>query len=195
MRIGYGNETLMGTEALPRSENESVPIDASSRWYVLQCKPNQVARASQNLANQGFDTWCPMLKVKRLVRRESVTCREPVFPGYLFVRLEENNTDWRALNATRGVARVVSFNGLPFPASDVLIAGLKQLYYDSPSSPQEVRPLYRVGERVRIIDGCFRDIGAIVQAVTADERVVVLMRIMNGEHALTMDVRQLVAVD
>lgn len=152
-------------------------------WYVLQCKPNQVRRAQDHLDNQGFATWCPSHNVKRIVRRQATLCEEVVFPGYLFIALDPQHTNWRALNSTRGVARVVSFNGAPFPVPDYLMAELHRQY----EFRHEPAPLFNAGERVRITEGCFRDIEAIIKAVTADDRVIVLLRLLNNEHALTLE--------
>ena len=33
-----------------------------SDWFLLQCKPNQQARAQAHLDNQGFTTYAPRLK-------------------------------------------------------------------------------------------------------------------------------------
>ena len=155
-------------------------------WYLLQCKPNQVNRARENLGNQGFDTYCPEHKVKRLLRRQLSIKSEPVFPGYLFIQLDAHS-NWQALRATRGVSRIVSFNGMPYPVSDTLISALQQ-HYGEHITPA---PLYQAGDKVRITDGCFKDIEAIVKAVTSDERIIVLMNILHSEQALAMDARQL----
>jgi len=49
-----------------------------------------------------------------------------------------------------------------------------------------VRRLKKFGKSWRVR----REPGAIVKAVTAHERIVGLMRIMNGEHALEMEAGQ-----
>ncbi|WP_419176991.1 transcription termination/antitermination protein NusG, partial [Desulfosediminicola sp.] len=115
-----------------------------------------------------------------------VTRCEVLFPGYLFIKLNlESN--WRALRATRGVSRVVGFNGMPQPVSDELIAALQHRLTEI----DEPAPLYKAGERVLITEGCFKDIEAIVQSVRADERVIVLMKIMQTEQAIQLTPAQL----
>jgi len=154
--------------------------------YLLQCKPNQQQRADENLNNQGFCTYTPQLKAERIIRRKRVIREEAVFPGYAFIQLDASS-DWRALQATRGVSRVVSFNGLPHPIPRELIDGLRQQY-----NPQQApAPLFKAGDRVSITDGCFKNLQAIVKAVTSDARIIVLMNILQSQQAVAFPVTQL----
>jgi transcriptional antiterminator RfaH len=161
----------------------------SIHWYLLQCKPLQQSRAEENLKNQEFDTYAPTLAVKRIRRGKYQTSEEALFPGYLFIRLG-TQSNWRALQATRGVSRIVSFNGLPHPVPDDLIAGLQQRY----SSTQQPEQLYKPGDKVTVTDGCFKHVEAIVKAVTPDERIIVLIKILQSQQSLVMDPVQLAKV-
>lgn len=76
---------------------------------------------------------------------------------------------------------------MPHPVSDTLISALQQ-HYGEHYIPE---PLYRAGNKVRITNGCFKDIEAIVKTVASDERIVVLMNILHSEQALVIDARQL----
>ncbi|MCB1650335.1 MAG: transcription/translation regulatory transformer protein RfaH, partial [Pseudomonadales bacterium] len=81
----------------------------------------------------------------------------------------------------------VSFNGAPHPVPDELIAALQQRL----ATPQAPAPLFRAGERVVITEGCFKHVEAIVQGESADERIIVLMRILQTEQAVEMSPAQL----
>lgn len=153
----------------------------SAHWYLLQCKPNQTERAREHLQNQGFTLYAPTLQAERLLRRQRVTRTEPVFPGYLFIQLSPQ-CNWSAVRATRGVSRVVAFNGQPHPVPNRLIDALRQKYHSSSAAT----PLFAAHDKVRITDGPFRDCEAIVKAVTGDERVIVLMNILQREQALAV---------
>ncbi|WP_237134323.1 transcription/translation regulatory transformer protein RfaH [Pseudohongiella sp. O18] len=157
------------------------------KWYILQCKPRQLLRARMNLENQNYCIWYPTHLVNRIARRQNTVCSEAVFPGYLFIELEENRTNWRALNSTRGVSRVLSLNGAPIPVPEDLMASLREKY----KFLHDPLPLYKAGDIVRITEGCFCDINAIVKAVTPDDRVVILLRLLHREHSLTLSPAQL----
>jgi transcriptional antiterminator RfaH len=149
-------------------------------WYLLQCKPLQQARAELNL-QQGFTFYAPAHTVQRLRRGRVDVGTEALFPGYVFIKLH-SQSNWRALTATKGVSRVVGFGERPLAVPDALIAGLQQRL-QAPAAPVA---LYKAGDRVLMIDGCFKYIEAIVQAVTPQQRIVVLLNILNTQQAVQM---------
>lgn len=157
------------------------------KWYVVQCKVNQQQRAEANLSNQGFNIFSPRIPVERIVRRKRVIRKDFVFPGYIFIRLDLDSSDWRALSNTRGVGKIVSFNGLPCSVSDDLIIALHQQF----DIQRKTVTLFKTGDKVQVTDGCFKDIEAIVKAVTPDERVIVLLHILHSPQILAFPVTQL----
>jgi len=157
------------------------------KWFVIQCKANQQQRAETNLCNQGFEIFSPNIPVERIVRRKRVIREEAMFPGYIFIRLDLDLGDWRALNNTRGVGKIVSFNGFPSSVSDDLINELQQQF----DTPKKTAALFNTGDNVQVTVGCFKDIEAIVKAVTPDERVIVLLNILHRPQTLAFHVTQL----
>ena len=162
-------------------------VGTPGAWYLLQIKAQQHQRAQENLQNQGFEYYLPMHTVKKIYRRQYISRDEPLFPGYVFVRLD-HNSNWRSVQATKGVVRVVSFNGRPQPVADELIAGLKQRLGEEGHKTED---LYKPGDRVVITEGCFKHIEAIVKAVTADERIIVLLTLLNSEREVMLNPAQL----
>lgn len=158
----------------------------SPQWYLLQCKAQQQTRAQWHLAEQGFEYYFPLHTVKRIAKGKVQTRTEALFPGYVFINLSDESK-WSALRSTRGVSKIVSFNGSPHPVPDALIAGLLQRF----ATPAPPVNLFKSGERVVITEGCFRHIEAIVKSVKADERIIVLLKILQTEQALEMSPAQL----
>ena len=162
---------------------------AKPRWYLLQCKARQQGRAEYHLTLQNFEHYAPRHAVKRAGKGSVETRSEALFPGYVFIRLGEDS-NWPAVRATRGVSRLVSFTGAPHPVPDTLIAALEQLSTRS-STP---KALFDPGERVVVTQGCFKHVEAIVKSVTADERIIVLMHILQTEQELEMPATQLARI-
>lgn len=160
------------------------------KWYVIQCKANQQQRAETNLCNQGFDIYSPSIPVERIINRKRVIREEVVFPGYIFIRLDLESSNWPALNNTRGVGKIVSFSGCPRSVSDDLFNALRK-QFDVQGNPVA---LFKAGDKVQVTDGCFKDIEAIVKAVTPDERIIVLLRILHSHQTIAFPVTQLVRV-
>ncbi len=152
-------------------------------WYLLQCKPQQNFRAQENLNNQGFSCYLPVVHTERVQqgRRRDVT--EPLFPGYLFIHLDCVNDNWGPIRSTRGVTRMVGFNGKPHPVPLSVIEALRQRMTVQPCMA-DLLP----GDRVMIINGAFADIEAIFKAYDGDERVVILLNLMRREQQLVLPV-------
>ena len=94
-------------------------------WYVLQHKPAQGDRALHNLQNQEVPCFYPKIEVEKVRAGKRVKKLEPLFPGYIFINLEQTDPVWAKLRSTYGVLRVVRFAGKPAPVDDAVIDQIK----------------------------------------------------------------------
>lgn len=156
----------------------------NSHWYVIQCKPRQESRAFENLERQGFPCYLPVLKAEKLWHGCKREVQEPLFPGYLFIKLDGISDNWHPIRSTRGVIRIVRFNEYPVPLRDEIFEVIRERV----ASNQLRIPYLKPGERVRITEGCFSDVEAIFVANDGDERVVLLMNILHREQMLRFPV-------
>jgi len=79
-------------------------------WYVVQSKPNAEREALRRLRNQSFECYLPMLTVRRYVRGRMCERLEPLFRGYLFVKMAIDDIEdhaWKAVGSTQGVLTVL----------------------------------------------------------------------------------------
>lgn len=146
-------------------------------WFVAQLRPQGLARAQAHLANQGFQTFAPELHgtiVKGGVKRQS---RKPLFPGYLFVSFDPATPGWAAINATRGVARLILDNPhRPVPLPDALMAGLQARCDDSGLLLPP--PNLKAGDRIRVLSGPFADLVTTIDTLPGPQRIGVLIDLM-----------------
>lgn len=163
--------------AAQMTARENLP---ASVWYLVQCKANQDERAEINLVNQGYTCFRPTHRRERVLQGRARIVRESLFPGYLFIQLGSDE-NWSPLRSTRGVLRIVSFGGKPLPVDDAVIA---QLYEHDSGAPVEAR--FACGERVRINEGPFVELEAIFLAMDGEQRVVLLMTLLQREQRISM---------
>lgn len=145
--------------------------NAEWAWYVVQCKPRQEMRALEHLTRQSFETYCPRVPAADAVR--ALAASKPLFPGYVFVHLAAE-TNWSTVRATRGVARVVAFNGQPCPVSDELITGIRTrcATFSERSSAPDVRK--------EVLE---RNVDALFRATNGTQRVALLMNMLTYSPA------------
>ena len=110
--------------------------------------------------------------------------QEPMFPGYLFVKLDEVNDNWHRIRSTRGVLQLVHFNDRLLPIEDRIIEAIRgRLAVD-----QTRVPYLEPGERVVVAEGPFSDVEAIFLANDGSERVMLLMNVLHREQTLSFPV-------
>ena len=156
-------------------------------WYLVQCKARQDGRAREHLLRQGFDCFCPTLKVESLKGGKLRRLALPMFPGYLFVHIRAQD-NWTALRSTRGVTRVVSFSGAPSQVPDSIVDHLRQRCDEA----GECAALNR-GDRVQVRVGPYAEMDAIFLAMDGEQRVTLLFNILNRQQQVSIPISHLVA--
>ncbi|WP_166643097.1 transcription/translation regulatory transformer protein RfaH [Alcanivorax sp. 24] len=156
---------------------------SQNAWYVVQCRANQNYRARENLENQGFTCFLPELSVERLRAGRRIQREEPLFPGYLFIRLDRAG-GWHTVRSTRGVQKLVTFGNQPVPVPDQVVEEL-QTRTESQHQEQAFAP----GDTLRIENGPFKDLEAVFQRFDGQERVIVLMGMLHKQHQLTLSIK------
>jgi transcriptional antiterminator RfaH len=162
------------------SERPSSPPDTApdGGWFLAQLKPNSFRIAERNLARQGFKTFCPMEKVE-IRRRNKVSLTDRLlFPGYVLVALDIAAGQWRQVNGTAGVSRLVSFGGAPSEVPAGIVAQL-QARCDAQGYLLPAQA-FQVGEEVLLKYGPFASMIARIESIAPDRRIWVLMDIMGG---------------
>lgn len=160
----------------------------SSAWYVAQTQVQSEAKACVNLAQQGFEVYLPRyLRTVRHARRVNVV-RSPLFPSYIFVRIDMETQRWRAINSTVGVKRLVGYEGAPVRIAADVIEGLKD-HEQADGFLSMVSPAarFRAGDAVRILRGAFDSCCGIFQAKTDNERVEILLEMLGRKVRIVTD--------
>jgi transcriptional antiterminator RfaH len=157
------------------------PAERELGWYLIQCKPRQESRALENLERQGVPCYFPRRSVSRSYHGGRTQAPEALFPGYMFVRLDRVNDNWSSIRSTRGVHRIVGFDASPMRVRDEVIANIRLRLQE----PGLERPYLSAGDRVLITEGAFSELEAIYVAAEGEQRVVILLTILQTEHRLS----------
>jgi transcriptional antiterminator RfaH len=162
-----------------------------STWIVVNTQPHREHIALENLARQEFHAYCPM--VRKLVKhaRRTQDVFRPLFPGYLFVRVNPDLRRWRPILSTYGVRTLVRCGDRLSFLDDGLIETLKAREVDGaivrPASP------YEPGQRVKMTGGPFDGLIATILEMNEKDRPVVLMDLLNRPVKVAVEARYLTA--
>ena len=158
------------------------------RWYVVRSKPQAENMAAANLRHQGFEVYLPLALM--MDRKTKQPVGRPLFPRYLFVRLDLTVDQWRAIFSTKGVQCLFcSGGGHPIAVGEACIANIRVRETDGIINMVEVKParVFVPGERVRIDDG---ELEGIFCEHVDDKRVLILLNILGREsRAITHSAR------
>jgi transcriptional antiterminator RfaH len=164
------------------------------RWYLVYTKPRQESVAEENLQRQGFEIWLPRLRMSRRRRRRWVDVVEPLFPRYLFIRLQAGGDDFAPIRSTRGVSGLVRVGMDPAQVPDPVVEALQQ-GADPDSGLLNPAPgrLAR-GDQVEVLEGPFAGLRGVFQLQSGEDRVVVLLDVLGQANRVKLSRHQVTVV-
>jgi transcriptional antiterminator NusG len=152
-------------EPAPAAEGEG------PAWYVIHCYSGYENKVRHNLEqrietmgmkDKIFDVVIPTqeeIEVKDGKRR---SVERHIFPGYVLVNMLLTEESWYVVRNTPGVTGFVGMGNTPTPLRPEEVAQIiKRMEAEAPT----VKVTYKVGERVRIIDGPFNDFRGVVAEI------------------------------
>ena len=146
-------------------------------WYLIKTKTRQENIAIQNLKNQEYSTYCATVKIdnKHVV----------LFPGYIFIHLDNKKENWSPIRSTKGVVNFVRF-GLNFAqVPDNVIEFLKANQLINQEKLENLNQ-FKSGDKVQITDGVLKNCVAIFKSFKSDDRVILLMNLLGQQQSITI---------
>jgi transcriptional antiterminator RfaH len=162
--------------AVPAVAGLPSTLCGSERWYAVHSQPCSEMRASLQLQNQGFRTFMPQRRKTVRHARQTKTVTAPLFPRYFFVALDLTRDQWRSVNGTFGVSRLVMGGELPHPAPRGVVEAL--VASTDGDGFLNLAENLKPGSAVRLMTGPFADQLAILEHLGDAGRVQVLLDIL-----------------
>jgi transcription termination/antitermination protein NusG len=171
---GGGNNVLDTSDSFVKPSNEKL-------WYVVHCYSgyeNKVRHAiEQRIETMGmrdriFDVIVPTeeeIEVKDGKRR---TVERRVFPGYILVEMKMDEDSWYVVRNTPGVTGFVGMGNDPTPLRPEEV---KQIMDRMSDEAPKVKVTFKIGQKVRIVDGPFNDFIGMVSSIDPDKSKVRVM--------------------
>ncbi|ATX82018.1 transcriptional antiterminator RfaH [Mariprofundus ferrinatatus] len=147
------------------------------QWFAVRTKPRKESVARDQLENQGFEVYLPLVN-RRITHARKVSWQpRPFFSGYLFVHLGVDERRWSSIRSTVGVLAPVSFGSFYPPIPDSAI-GMLQSSQDengfiaisgTPRAP------FASGEAVRLRDSSLKGLEGVFVEMRGDDRALILL--------------------
>lgn len=167
-------------------------IAAQGEWAVVNTQPHRERLALDNLLRQKFRAYCPLMRKRVTHARRTQDVLRPLFASYLFVQIDPDAQQWRPILSTIGVRTLVRCGERPSFIPDGFIDSLKAREIEGaitrPASP------YKIGQRVRMAGGAFDGLVATIIEMDENDRLVVLMDMLNRPVNVKLSSHQVVPV-
>lgn len=157
-----------------------------SSWYAVRTRSNFENKVLRQLQGRAITAFLPKVWIwsRRRDRRKKISV--PLFPGYLFVRVELNAQTHLDVVKTAGAVNLVGVKGTPMPVGDDEMANL-QVLDGTDRSLSRINGL-KQGDRLMVIDGPLKGlIGTYQRLKDKSARLVVGLSLLNRSVAVELD--------
>jgi transcription antitermination factor NusG len=137
-----------------------------------------------SLRGKGYEEWLPLYQAKRRWSDREKQISLPLFPGYLFCRLDVQDRLLPILT-TPGVIGIVSAGKVPIPVSDDEIAVVQAIIRSGLSA--QPWPSLTTGSKVLVERGPLVGIEGFVVSVRKTYRLVVSVQLLQRAVAVDID--------
>lgn len=187
-------DPLVSPDEVPESVSEA---GSERAWFVIHCYSGYENKVRYNLEqrietmgmkDRIFDVVIPTqeeIEVKDGKRR---TVERHVFPGYVLVNMILSEESWYVVRNTPGVTGFVGMGNDP---TALRPEEVQQILRRMEAEAPLVKVSFKVGERVRIVDGPFNDFRGQVSEIDVERtKVRVMVNFFGRETPVELDFLQ-----
>ena len=156
-------------------------------------QPNAENKAAVHLGRQGFVTYLPRYFKRRRHARRVEVVSAPLFPRYLFVQIDIAVQRWRSIYSTVGVSQLVGHSDTPTPVSEQVVTTLKSREDAAGNIHLDHKPVFRVGDKIHVLDGVFADCLGLYEGMKDSDRVAILLDLLGRKVRVVVDVASVTA--
>jgi transcription antitermination factor NusG len=167
------------------------PNSSLNPWYALRVKPNYEKPVAVALRGRGFEEFLPLLRSKRQWSDRVKTMELPLFPGYLFCRL--NLEDRMPLLTTPGFLYIVGVGKNPEPVDESEILGIQSVLLSG--IPVTAWPSLVVGQKVELRNGPLKGVQGVLSKIDNQHRIYVSVTLLQRSISVEVDPRWVKPVD
>ena len=162
-----------------------------STWYLVRTRQYKEVAVRDTLAKLIADTYLPLLRTRQKQWGRLASRIVPLFPCYLFARLDLHSGYYR-VQRIPGVVDLVSAGGEPLEVDEYIIAEIKKRATNGiVELPQET---LRTGDVVEIIDGPLRGLSGVCERyLSGPERVTLLVTLIGATNVRVVAPTRIVA--
>jgi transcriptional antiterminator RfaH len=162
----------------------------AKEWHLIYTNPRKEELVVSQLQSYDLDVFFPVIEIERGHRRG--IREEPLFPHYLFIRVDLSAGDLPNLRYLPGVRSLVHFGEKPVIVPDAVIDRLQDRLEAQQRRIPLADHLFKPGQAVRIRSGPFAGLDAVFQAgLKGTERAQILLDVLGSSTRVQVDANSL----
>jgi transcriptional antiterminator NusG len=144
------------------------------QWYAIYTQPGYEQRVKIGLQKKvretGNDAYfgevlIPTEKVVDLIRGKRRTVERRLFPGYVLLQMVLTDDTWHLVHSIPRVLGFIGEESTPTAMSDEEVHEIIRTIEEGKTAAPRPRFRFTVGEKVKVVDGPFRDFTGTVQEI------------------------------
>lgn len=147
-------------------------MSKGKQWFALYTKPRWEKKVHKALTQKGFESYCPLNKVRRKWSDRIKTIEEPLFKSYVFVNVEEvQRSEVRYID---GILNFVYWNGKPAVVREEEIIEIKKFmseYEDVQVTAVDVKPADEIMINTGVMMGATGRVLRVLSNNTVEVRI------------------------
>lgn len=157
---------------------------AEANWFAVSTTPRHEKRVSQHFGLREVESFLPLYRTERRWNDGTKVALDlPLFPGYIFVRIERKERS-RVLQVPGVLSLIAGTGGEPAALCDTEIESLRAGLVQRQAEPH---PLLRVGQKARIRSGALAGMAGVIVRFRNSVRVVLTLELIMQSIAVEVD--------
>lgn len=181
----------------PFASGDGISEEDPRSWYIIHCYSGYEHKVRYNLEQRIesmdmqefiFQVVVPTVEEIEIKDGKRRTVERCLYPGYIMVQMILSDDSWYVVRNTPGVTGFVGMGNIPTPLRSEAVQGI--LRRMEASAPQ-MRATFKLGQKVRIVEGPFADFIGVVDDIDEERtKVRVLVSFFGRETPVELDFLQ-----
>lgn len=152
-------------------------------WFALQTRSRHENAVAAQLQGRGYEPFLPLYKTRRRWSDRIKEIELPLFPGYLFCRLNPCNR--LPVLVIPGVVQIVGIGKKPVPIDEEEISHIQTVVRSG--LPRCSWPFLQIGQKARVEFGPLRGLEGILLNVKGHHRLILSITLLQRSVAVEVE--------
>lgn len=152
-------------------------------WFAILARTGREKTANLLLENSGYECFLPVSKNTRRWSDRTKVIEVPLFPGYLFCRMNPHNR--LTVLMTPGVMQIVGVGKTPIPVEEEEIAAIHRVQKSGLSAMPW--PYMQIGNVAQILEGPLRGLTGIIVKIKSGMKLVLSVSLLQRSVAVEVE--------